>query len=175
MTPDVIKRTGCRVKAELTELRLQTLNQTLNALNMARQQGLITRIEAIRLAKLPGYRTPERTIREVDIEGLKDMPEYKSAAMLRYVVEEEKDPILAELVLQQLTKARREAATDLNGPPGGQPPGPGGPPPGGPAQTPGMSLPGMGMPPGPGSGPPGPLGGGPSAMPISPDIGARGR
>lgn len=171
LTPEVIKRTGCRVKAELQELRLQTLNQTLNALGIAAQQGLMTRAERIRFAKLPGYRDPYRTMREVDIESLKEMPEYKLASLLKYVKEDQGDPLLAELIVQQIVKGKIAGGSVAGGPP--QPPPGGGPPSGGggpPVQAPGMSLPGMGMPPGPGTGPQGPVGprpGGPPQLPLS--------
>lgn len=166
LKPDIIKRTGTRISCELQELRLQTLNQTLNALNLARQGGAITRDQYIRMAKLPGWRDPWRTMREVDIEGLKEMPEYKLAALLRYVTEEEQDPLLSELIVQQIIKGKISNGTASGGPPGSMPQPPQ---PGGPAQTPGISMPGMGQPPGPGSGPRGPMGPNRSGpIPLSP-------
>jgi len=160
LTPDVIERTGTRVDAELAELRLQTTNQVLNMLGMAKSQGLITRYDAIRFAKLPGHRDPFRTMREIDIETVRELPEYKMAQMLKYVVEEEQDPMLATFIMKEIMSKTGGGA---GAPPQGGPP-QGGPPPG-PASTPGMSLPGMGQPPGPGSGPQGALGPRPGGPP----------
>lgn len=175
LTPDIIKRTGVAVEVELSVLRIQSLNVMLNALSMAQQKGWITRDQAIRMAKLPGYRNPWRTMQEIDIEGLKEMPQYKLAHLVKYAFEVERDPALAELILRQMLTGGVPG-----GGPGGMPPppgpggpaGPGGPPPPNPAQTPGMSLPGLGQPPGPGTGAPqGPR----TLQPISPDIGALAR
>jgi hypothetical protein len=169
LTPEIIKETGTAVKAEISILRLQVLSQVMNAINLAGQSGLLTRQDAIRMAKLPGHRHPQRTMQEIDIEKLKEMPEYKFAALVKHVVEVEKDPILAEVLIKQIGMAKAQGG----GGPGGPPMPPGG---GGPASVPGMSLPGMGMPPGqmggrpPGGPPPGMPPGmpGPSARQIGP-------
>lgn len=174
LTPDVIERTGTRCDAELSELRLQTMNQVLNMLGMARSQGLITRYDAIRFAKLPGHRDPFRTTKEIDLETLKEMPEYKMKELLKYVFEVEQDPEASNFILKQLMQTASPGGGGQGGPPPGTPP-PGAPPPVQGASTAGLSLPGLGQPPGPGSGPPGALGprpGGPPGMvPSSRQIG----
>jgi hypothetical protein len=167
LTPEVIERTGTRCDAELSELRLQTMNQVLNMLGMARSQGLITRYDAIRFAKLPGHRDPFRVGKEIDLETLKELPEYKMKELLKYVVEVEQDPQAASFILKQMRSAAGGGGGSSPGRPPTEGPPPGTPPPGQGAPPPGLSLPGMGMPPGPGSGPPGPLGprpGGPEGM-----------
>lgn len=160
LTPDIIERTGTCVECEVSILRLQTLSQVMNAINLAKQNGLITREEGIRMAKLPGYRNPQRTMKEIEIEKIKEAPEYLLAQMLKYAVEVDNDPLLAEVIIKQLGMAKMQGGGQ-GGPPPGAPPGGGGP-----AQVPGMSLPGMGMPPGQmGGRPPMPGGGGPPGMP----------
>lgn len=175
VTPEMIDRTGTQVRCSLIETPdISSLGAMANSFGLLKQQGAISRRETIRLMGLPGSRNPDQTMREVDIEGLKEMPEYKLGQLLQYVMEEENNPGLAQFIMAQIVKGKQKeqaAATmaGMGGPPGGMPPGG----PGGPANAPGLSLPGLGMPPGtqggrpPGRGgpPPGYLSQGPPSEP----------
>lgn len=151
VTPEMIDRTGTQVTCALVETPdISSLSAMANAFGLLGQQGAMSRREKIRLLGLPGSRNPEQTMREVDIEGLREMPEFKLASLLKYVVEEMDEPDLADFIMAQIAKGKAKEQGAMAPPPG--PPmgsgGPQGPPPGGPASVPGMSLPGMGQPPG---------------------------
>lgn len=153
ITPYTIRQfEGClHISAKMTSLRLQNLAPLANALNLVRQGwGGITRYDAIKMANLPGARDPIATMREVDLEEIKQIPEYKLAKLYQWIIEDEDNPALAEFIYKQrlLAQAKDEAQNQRQMPPGAAG--------GGPAQVPGMSLPALGQPPGPGSGPQGP-------------------
>lgn len=154
VTPSMIDRTGSQVECHLVETPdAQTLGVLGQALGQLKSQGAITRRDVIRLSGLPGARNPEQTMREIDIEILKDMPEYKLASLLKYVIQEEGDPGMADFIMAQIAKgkAKEAAAAQIGGQPPqgpGGPSGPGGPPPGPPQgpQPNGMSRPMLGQP-----------------------------
>lgn len=154
VTPEMIDRTGTDVKCALIETPdISTISAMANAFGLLGQQGVMSRREKIRLLGLPGSRNPDQTMREVDIEGLREMPEFKLSALLKYVVEELGEPDLADFIMAQIAKGKMQQGGGGGGMPGqAPPPGPGGPPQGppqgGPASVPGLSLPGMGQPPG---------------------------
>lgn len=160
LTPDMIQRTGWELKCRLVETPdITTLNAMANAFGQLRQQGTISRREQIMLQGLPGSRNPERTMKEIDLEQIKEMPEKKLADLLKYVVEEEGDPALADFIMAQYVQGKQKqmAEQGQGGPPGMPPGGPsGGPPPGSmppggpgrpmpPRGTPGMSMPAQGI------------------------------
>lgn len=171
VTPDMIDRTGWHVTVSLNALPdASVLTQLINAFGMARQQGVLSRREEIGLLGLPGSRNPDRAIREIDVERFKEMPEYQMADLLRWLVEEEGEPRLADFIAAQLAKGQMKEARQMAG---SGPSGPMGQPPGGmsgQANAPGLSLPGLGMPPGQQGGrPPGQPGIGiPSGPPTEP-------
>lgn len=153
ITPEMIDRTGCQVRVHLHRVRLQGLGSLANALSLLRQLGAVSRRDIITLTGLPGSRNPELTIREIDLESIQEMPEYKLAQLLKHVLEDEDDPGMAEFVAALIAqRLQRDRRTSPSLPTGGRTPlG------GSPANIPGLSLPGMGM-------PPGTQGGRPSAM-----------
>lgn len=174
VTPQMIAEAGWQVEVTLRDTPAAAELGTLaNALGLIQKMGAITRTDIISLLGLPGSKDPQQTKREIDIEALKDMPEYKLADLLRYIWREENDPALADFVMAQWIKGKQKDAQQMLGPgPGMGPPG-GGP---SPVQVQGQSLPGMGMPPGTQGGrppqgpPPGgmPQGGGYTGPPVEP-------
>lgn len=173
ITPVMIDRTGWDIRCRLIDQpNVTELGNLANALGLLRKQGAVSRADIIGLSGLPGSSNPAQKMREIDVEMLKESPEYKLGALLKYVWQEEGNPALANFIMAQIAKQQQQQ----QGPPGGMggPPGPGGgpggPPPGGPAGMPGLSLPGMGQPPGTLGGRP-PMGGpppGPPGMPRPP-------
>jgi hypothetical protein len=165
LTPDVIDRTGTQIECRLVDTPdISSLGNMANALGLLQKQGLIGRADAIKMLGLPGSKNPEQTKRQIDVEGLEQMPEYKYAQLLEWIHESQGKPGMAKFVLSLIEKAVAPPSPDggAGGPPPG-PPGMGGPPPGtilhamgggpppgmgGPASLPGLSLPGLGMPPG---------------------------
>jgi hypothetical protein len=81
----LLHRNSCKVKVEMTSLRLQNLGKLGNEVQMWRQQGMMTKVEAL---ELRGVRDPHATLRQIDIEGFKDTPEYKTAKLLEWMEEE---------------------------------------------------------------------------------------
>jgi hypothetical protein len=156
LTPEIIDRAGTEMRCRLVDTPdITSLGNLANALGLLGQQGLVTRVGKIKLLGLPGSKNPERTKKEIDIEAIEAMPEYKYAQMLKYIVEEKGDPGMAQFIVGLIAKSK--AGPGGPGGPGGPPMGPGGPPPGAgpgpggmpsPANAPGLSLPGLGMPPG---------------------------
>ncbi len=167
VTPDMIERTGTGVRVSLIPTpdagQLGTLG---NALGLFRQLGAVGRRDAIKLSGLPGSRNPEQTMREIDLERLKETPEYQLKELLKYVVETEDDPDAADFILSLIAKGQMKEAASVQGTANAtRPPNPMGPQGGGPAQVPGLSLPGLGMPPGTQGGRPAQ---GPQQMPLMP-------
>jgi hypothetical protein len=174
VTPQMIERTGWAVNCTLIETPGATeMGAQANAFKLYQSMGAITREDIIRESGLPGARNPIETKKRVDNEAIEEMPEYKLARMLEYVMLEEKNPAKADFIAAQIAKGKAKEAAQMMGSMGG----PGGPPVGGgqgPAMTPGQSLPGMGQPPGSqggrppqGGGLPGPPGG-TSGPPVEP-------
>lgn len=156
LTPPMIDRSGTSVKCTLiSKPTISELTAQANAFGMYRQRGTLSRRDEIMLSGLPGARNPERAMREIDLEKMREQPEYMLAKLLKSVVTDDNDPALASLILklwmqgkmkEQASAIGTENAMRPPGPPQGQMGGqPGGP---GPAQTPGMSLPMLGQPPG---------------------------
>lgn len=153
LTPEDIDESGTGMNCRLVDAPdISSLGNMANALGLLGQQGVISRRDKIKMLGLPGSRNPEQTKKEIDIEAIEGMPEYKYAELLRYIVEEKGDPQMARFVLTLIAKSQGGGpggpGGPPQGPPQGPPPGPGGPGPGGPANVPGLSLPGLGMPPG---------------------------
>ena len=158
VTPEMIDKTGTQVRVTLVPTPdIGQLGALANALGLLKQQGLVERTEARRMIALPGSQNAEAAIKRIDLEAVKESPEYKLKQLLKYVVEQEQDPAAADFIMSLIEKGMAKEAAQSQGmanagqpprPPG--PPGPGGGPmPGrGPAAIPGQSLPGMGQPPG---------------------------
>lgn len=142
ITPMMIERTGTRMNVVLTGTRLSSMGPMVQSLSMLRKEGVISRRDFLKMVGLPGSRDPEQSMQEIDFEELRNMPEYKIKEMLKYVVEEEDDPMAADFILALIAKKAGQM-----GPGGGGEGGDGGGG-GGPAQMQGMSLPGLGQPPG---------------------------
>lgn len=157
LTPAMIDRTGIEVDCTLIDTPdVGTLAAMAQALGALGQQGVITRRDKIKLVALPGSRNPQQTMRDVDIEQLKEMPEYKLGQLLKYVYEQEDDPGLANFIAAQIAKGKAKEAAQAMGPPGG----------GGMPGANGLSGPLMGHPPGQEGGrPPGPPTGAPPPPP----------
>lgn len=159
VTPQMIYRTGTRVKCRLADIPdTSTLGALANALGILGDQGVVSRYDKIKLSALPGARNPRQTMRDIDIEQLREMPEFKLAQLLKYVHEELGDPEMAQFIVAQIAKGQSSPG---GGGPQGPPPQGSGPPPG--VQGQGQSLPGMGMPPGTNGGRP--IGGPPPGPP----------
>lgn len=176
VTPEMIDRTGWQVKVTLTDPPdITQLGAMAQAFGMIRKEGAMSRADMIALLGLRGSTNPEQKKREIDVEMLKESPEYKLGALLRYVWKEEEDPAFADFIVSQIAKSqmKEQAQMQTGGPvaggPGmGPPPGPPG---GGGPQPQGQSLPAMGHPPGSMGGRP-PMGGGPPGglMPSGPGL-----
>lgn len=135
LTPEMIDRTGWQVNCHLIETPdPQTLGTMANAFTILKQSGGVSREDIIRLSALPGSRNPRQKMREIDIESLKEMPEYKLADLLKWVVEESGDPMMADFIMAQISRGQQKLMMSQMQPPGG---GPGGPPqgPGGPGPS----------------------------------------
>jgi len=140
LTPEMVDRTGWKTKCRLIDVPdMATLTQMLNAFGLAGQQGLMARETKIELLGLPGSRNPRATARKVDIETLKEMPEYKLASLLKYVRDDLQDPELEGLILMQLQMGMQKRQQEMAGPTQAMPGG-------GPAGVPGMSMPTQGIP-----------------------------
>jgi hypothetical protein len=146
----MIQRTGTHVKVEIKATPdANQLGTMANALQIVQSLGAVSREDIIRALGMPGSRNPRQKIKQVDLEKIKQAPEYQLKNLLKYVVEEEEDPAAADFILAMATKMKMKEAAATQGtmnaamPP--RPPGPGGP---SPASMPGQSLPGLGHPPG---------------------------
>ena len=171
LTPELLDKdkVGVRVKVDLQSADMRSLGPLANALSIAQKNGWTTRRDAISLLPLPGRRNPERTMKEIDIEQMREAPEVKLGTLLTWVAKEFRDePLLLQFIMTQLQQnaAKKQQETGVPRPPSGAPPGP--------PRPMGMSLPGMLQPPGqqggamPGpQGPPAPMGAGamPAGMP----------
>lgn len=166
LTPELLDKdkVGVRVKVELLATDMRSLGPLANALSIAQKNGWTTRRDAISLLPLPGRRNPERTMKEIDIEQMREAPEVKLGTLLTWVSTEFKDdPLLMGFIMTQMQQnaAKKQQETGVPRPPIGG--GPGGPP-----RPMGQSLPGMlqppgqqgGAPPGGAPGPPAPQGAG---------------
>jgi hypothetical protein len=120
----------------MTSLRLQNLGPLGNAVQMWRNQGLMTKLEAL---ELRGVQDPHAYLRQKDIEDFKDTPEYKTAKLLEWADEEGESPTVISTMMYLL-------ATKGGGGGGGQP----GASPAGPMPGNGGGPPTVGMPGGPG-------------------------
>ncbi len=169
ITAYTIRCAGCETLTKMNTLSLQSMGPLANTLQMVQNMGLITREDAVRMLQLPGYRNPEETIKKVDLEKMKDQPEYKMAELIRWLIEDgdEGDKILADFLAKQLMTGRLKEAQAL----GSGAPGMGAPGSQGPGPMAGVSMPPMGQPPGPGSGPPPGPGGPPPGLPGLPPPG----
>jgi hypothetical protein len=153
LTPELLDKdkVGTRVTVDLQSSDMRSLGPMSNALSIAQKNGWLTRRDAISLLPLPGRRNPERTMREIDIEQMREAPEVKLGMMLTWVRDEFKDePLLQQFIMTQLQQAaaKRQQETGLPKPPTNTPSGP--------PRPMGMSLPGMLQPPGQqGGAPPG--------------------
>jgi len=160
LTPDILDKgkVGTRVKVELQTTDMRSLGPLANALSIAQKNGWTTRRDAIALLPLPGRRNPERTMKEIDIEQLREAPEVKLGKLLDWVRKEfADDQLTQQFIMNQIQRNAQKAQRESGFPPtpGGPPGGPPRPP--NPMQIQGGSLPGMGMPPGQSGGaPPGP-------------------
>jgi hypothetical protein len=156
LTPDLLDKdkVGSRVKVDLQAIDMRALGPLANALSIAQKNGWTTRRDAISLLPLPGRRNPERTMKEIDIEQMREAPEVKLGTLLTWVSTEFKDdPLLMSFIMTQMQQnaAKKQQETGVPATPGGGPPGP--------PRPMGLSLPGMLQPPGAGAGrPPGPGG-----------------
>jgi hypothetical protein len=144
----VLHRNSCRVRVQMTSLRLQNLGPLGNAVQMWRNQGLMTKVEAL---ELRGVQDPHAYLRQKDVEDFKDTPEYKTAKLLEWM-EEEGDTRAIPTVMYLL-------ATKGGSGGGGQP----GASPAGPMPGNGAGPPPVGMP-----GAPGQQGGRPPQLPGPP-------
>lgn len=133
----------CRVRVQMTSLRMQNLGALGNAVQMWSNMGRMSDEEALTLR---GVRDPEAYMRKVNIENFKKTPEYQTAKLLEWMKQEDESPETMGTVMYLLATK------------GG---GGGGPPPGGPGPMPGNGggPPTVGMPGGPGQDGGRPMGG----------------
>jgi hypothetical protein len=154
LTPDILDKgkVGTRVKVELQTTDMRSLGPLANALSIAQKNGWTTRRDAISLLPLPGRRNPERTMKEIDIEQLREAPEVKMGKLLDWVTKEfADDQLMQQFIMNQIQRNAAKAQRESGFPP------PGGPGPNAPPRPQGLSLPGLGQPPGQSGGaPPGP-------------------
>lgn len=159
LEPETIDRVGSRVEIKLTSIDLASLPAVLNAGRMGLEMDVLTTAD---IAEMIGKRNPERTRMERMYEKLMLSPQMMDMFMYRVAAEME-DPEAADFLKSRL----QQSGGSGGGPPPpngqGMPPGMTQPPSFDPTggTVAGVSLPGLGMPPGPGSGPQGPYGGGP--------------
>lgn len=134
LTPETIKRTGTRVTAEMTHLRLQNLAPMGNAWNMWMQMNAASAREAM---ESRGVRDPDAVFMEREYEQALLDPQLQQARRLQML--KGRDPEAAQLY-EQLIQSKQQ--------PPPMPPGGGGPP-GGPGamapNTSAMNLQALGM------------------------------
>jgi hypothetical protein len=118
----------CRVKTQMTSMRMQNLGTLGNSVQMWANMGLMTKKEAL---EMRGVRDPLSYLRQIDIQGFKDSPEYKKAKLLEWMEQEGETPQTRGTVMYLL-------ATQNSAQQGGPPSGPGPMPGNGTAPTVGM-------------------------------------
>jgi hypothetical protein len=163
VTPEMIRAVGCRVNAELTDIRLSTLPMIAQSLTVLRRERLIDRLGAIELLGLS--RDPQAVKDAVDREDIESLAPYQKWKLLQLLIESGQ-PEAARFVQAEIDK---ENAPQPEQPPQGAPPpspmgpmmGPQGTPPGLGPVVQGMNNAGLGAPPGamgaPVGRPPGPV------------------
>ena len=139
----ILHRNSCRIRCQMTSLRMQNLGPLGNAVQMWMGQGLMTREEAL---SLRGVRDPQAQLRQIEIEEFKATPEYKTAKLLSWMKQEEMTDDLPTVMYLLATKGGSGGAgAGGGGSPMGPMPGNGGPPPmagqpGGPGQMGGAPM-----------------------------------
>lgn len=124
----VLHRNTVQLRVEMTSLRMQNLGPMGSAITQWRQQGLMSKVEAM---ELRGVRDPHSELRQIDIESFKDTPEYKTAKLLEWMHEEGEIPEVIATTMYLLATQNGGAGGGGGGgqSPAGPMPGQGGPPP----------------------------------------------
>jgi hypothetical protein len=163
LTPETIKRTGTRVTAELTSVRLQNLAPLGNAGAIWMQNNAMSARE---LMEMRGVRDPDAVFAEREYELTLLDPEVQK--LRRLSIMRERDPEVAQMY-EQMMLAKQQPQGGAGMPPGGG--GPMGAPPVAP-NTSAMNLQALGMGQvGPTGRPAGPAGVPPGAMLQGTDVG----
>lgn len=147
-----VRCVGVQTMCKMNAISIQDMGPLANTVQMLVNMKVIERADILRLMQLPGYRNPEQKLKQVDLDEMKQQPEYKLAQLIKYLIEEENDEVTAAFLAKQLAQGRMKEQQANGGAPNGVSPGAPAPVP--PQPMGGISLPSMGQPPGPGSGPP---------------------
>ena len=89
VTPDVLRKTGIRVKVYLYKFNVASLAATAQGLAVLKSMGVMPKIDAI---KILGFsEDPQGVLRRIDEESLNDVPEVKQERTLATLVKEAED------------------------------------------------------------------------------------
>lgn len=141
VTPDLLRKTGIRVKVFFYKFNVASLAATAQGLAVLKSMGVMPKIDAI---KILGFSDdPQGVLRRIDEESLNDVPEVKQERTLATLVKEAEDARLRgdqESYEERMGKAVFIAGmmqrSQMIGQPGAG--GPGGGPPGMPPTIPGV-------------------------------------
>ena len=120
----ILRDDTCRVKVQMTSLRMQNLGSLGNSVQMWTNMGRMTDEEALNLR---GVRDPIAYMRQIEIEGFKKTPEYKTAKLISWMKEEGMNEELPTVLYLLATKGGAAPPPGAGGP--GPMPGNGGGPP----------------------------------------------